>query len=207
LVFIILSQMTTHHSFNRVFNRLRATRGWGTIASMPIRRLTSLIKDAGLSKQKAPRIKAILRQIKADFGDVTLEPLRAMSDADAYSYLIGLPGVGEKSAKCVLMYSLKRKVLPVDTHGLRVSRRLGLVSEDTTLLNVHHRLEVAVPRRDRYSFHVNVIEHGRKLCLPFRPRCPVCPLKDLCPYGRSELTRNKREPTKTSSPNVSECAS
>lgn len=185
LFFILLSQMTTHHSFNRVYHRLKALGDWETIAALPPRRLKSVIKDAGLSGQKAPRMNAILKQTRADFGRPTLDPLKHMSDEDANRYLTSLPGVGTKTAKCVLMYSLKRQVLPVDTHGLRVARRLGLVSSEVTLAKVHERLESVVEREDRYAFHVNVIEHGRKVCLPLRPRCGSCPLRRVCCYARS----------------------
>lgn len=184
-MFIVLSQMTTHHSFNRVFDRLKAAGDWEAVASMPMRRLKSIIKDGGLSRQKAPRIKTILKRTLADFGRVTLDPLKAMSDEDAAAYLVSLPGVGVKTVKCVLMYSLKRQVLPVDTHGFRVARRLGLVSAETTLTEIHERLEPVVRPGDRYAFHVNVIEHGRKVCLPVRPRCILCPLKRLCAYART----------------------
>ena len=95
LVFIVLSQVTTHHSYGRVFERLRdAVSSWDDLLAMPLRRLKALIKDAGLSRQKAPRLKAIARRLTADFGRVTLDPLRRMTDEDAEEYLTSLPGVG-----------------------------------------------------------------------------------------------------------------
>lgn len=189
--------MTTHHSFNRVFDRLKGCGDWNTILKMPLRRLRSIIKDAGLSGQKGPRIRAILRQTLVDFGEVTLNPLREMSDEEAFLYLTRLPGVGIKTAKCVLMYALKRKVLPVDTHGLRVARRLGLVPVETGLAGIHDLLEAVVGPKDRYSFHVNVIEHGRKVCLPRRPRCAGCVLRHLCDYGQTSRTGAARKPEVT----------
>lgn len=127
LVFIILSQMTTFPSFERVYSRLRqAAPQWDDVLVMSLRALKQIIKDAGLSNQKAPRLKAIFARLKEDFGSVTLDPLREMKTRDAEDYLVTLPGVQRKTAKCVLMYSLQRAVLPVDTHVLRVSRRLGL---------------------------------------------------------------------------------
>jgi endonuclease III len=180
--------MTTHHSFNRVFNRLKTAGDWLSIRKMPLRKLRSLIKDAGLSHQKAPRIKAILRQVMKDFGKLTLDPLKAMNDTEAFLYLTALPGVGTKTAKCVMMYSLKRHVLPVDTHGLRVARRLGLVPSNTTLTDVHERLEPMIDPDDRYAFHVNVIEHGRKTCLAIRPRCDECILRPHCTYAMTHIT-------------------
>jgi endonuclease III len=151
---------------------------------MPLRRLKTLIKDAGLSNQKAPRIKAILRKIFKDFGAVSLKLLRNMSDTNAESYLMALPGVQKKTAKCVLMYSLGRKVLPVDTHVLRVARRLGFTQEKVISDRVHEELERAIAPKDRYRFHVNAIAHGREVCLSKAPRCEICKLKRVCQYYR-----------------------
>lgn len=185
LVFILLSLMTTGPSFNRVFDRLKAAcPSWSDVLDMPLPALEALIKDAGLSHQKGPRIQSILQRLKRDFGTITLDPLRSMSDQDAEAYLIALPGVGKKAAKCVLMYSFGRDVLPVDTHVWRVARRLGLVASDTPYSRVHEEIENAVGPGDRHAFHVTAISHGRTLCLPFRPICSSCPLRRMCPYPR-----------------------
>ncbi|MGH9895345.1 MAG: endonuclease III domain-containing protein [bacterium] len=185
VVFIILSQMTTHHSCNRVFERLKhAVPRWDNVLDMSVSELERLIHDAGLSNQKAPRISGILEKINVDFGSVTLEPLGRMSDATAERYLLGLPGVGVKSARCVLMYSLGRAVLPADTHVWRVARRLGLVADTVTYPRLHDVLHRIVRPADRYRFHVNAIPLGRKVCIAKRPRCSTCPLMWLCPTGR-----------------------
>ncbi|MBX9787505.1 MAG: hypothetical protein K2Y37_01190 [Pirellulales bacterium] len=182
LVFIVLSQMTTSKSFGRVFDRLkRAVTSWDQLVDMPVRRLKSIIKDAGLSNQKAPKLKAIMRRLRADFGVVNLDALRGMDDQAAHEYLISLPGVGTKSAKCVLMYSLGRDVLPVDTHVARLTSRLGLLASDTTTYSIHDALEAIVPPSIRYSLHVNAIVHGRTVCVATSPRCHQCPLKRACP--------------------------
>lgn len=187
LIFIILSQMTTHQSFNRVYDRLKACcESWEDVLTMPLRRLKATIKDAGLSNQKAPRIKAILKRIKADFGRLTLQVLFNLENEDAERYLTGLPGVGIKTAKCVLMYSLSRDVLPVDTHVWRVARRLGLVSEEVPYSKVHPTLEAVVPPERRYSFHVNAVLLGQQVCTAVDPNCPECPLQRMCPANRDD---------------------
>jgi endonuclease III len=187
LVFIILSQMTTHQSFERVFNRLKDfLPSWDAVCSLPLSKLKRLIKDAGLSNLKAPRIRRILQQLRSDFGCVTLEPLRGMSTSRAEDYLTGLPGVKKKTAKCVLMYSLHRQVLPVDTHVLRVARRLGLVSHRHIGDAVHAELEQVVALRDRYGFHVNTLAHGRAVCRATNPRCNLCALRSMCDYYRTQ---------------------
>jgi endonuclease III len=192
LVFILLSQMTTHHSFNRVFARLKQRAPtWTEVLAMPIHRLRALIKDAGLSNQKAPRIKAVLARVRKDFGTLTLDGLRTMSDAEATAYLTSLPGVGIKTAKCILMYSLGRAVLPVDTHVWRVARRLGVLDESVAYSRVHAVLEEVVAPVDRYSFHVNAVAHGRAKCLARFPRCDRCCLSRSCAYARAPRARTK----------------
>jgi endonuclease III len=181
LIFIILSQMTTHPSFNRVFTRLKETScSWDRLASMPLRRLKYLIKDAGLSNQKAPRIRAIVRAVIERFGRASLDELANMDDGSAERFLTSLPGVGLKTAKCVMMYSLGRHVLPVDTHVGRLGRRLGLIRPDVTRTQVHTAIEAVVEPSDRYAFHVNALSHGRRTCLPLRPRCGECNLRPYC---------------------------
>lgn len=183
LVFILLSQMTTGPSFNRVYDRLKAAYpAWKNLLEVPHRQLKTLIKDAGLSGQKAPRLQAVFQKLKQDFGAVTLQPLAQMTNEDAETYLTALPGIGLKSAKCILMYSLGRHVLPVDTHVWRVTRRLGLVDERVPYTKVHQALEAVTPARARYGLHVNGLAHGRQVCLTLRPRCGICPLRRMCAF-------------------------
>ncbi|MBX3233519.1 MAG: hypothetical protein KIT84_10985 [Labilithrix sp.] len=188
LVFIVLSQMTTHHAFNRVFARVKARLpNWEGALGLGVNRFRLLIAEAGLSYVKAPRLLRLFETLRSDFGKVTLEPLRLMTDDAAEHYLTGLPGVGVKTARCVMMYSLARQVLPVDTHVWRVAKRLGLLEEDIPYPRVHAALDEVVASADRYAFHVNAISFGRELCLPRGPRCEACPLLRLCPFGRLRL--------------------
>lgn len=173
--------MTTGPSYERVFEKLRAAvDGWHRLDLVPVERVRALIADAGLANQKAPRLVAIAERLRSDFGAVTLAPLAAMTDEQAEAYLTSLPGVGVKTAKCVLMYSLRREVLPVDTHVGRVARRLGLVPVGGPRARWPAAVEAAVPPQDRYDFHVNGLAHGRAICLALRPRCARCPLCDIC---------------------------
>jgi len=187
LFYIILSQMTTSSSFSRVFDRLKAKVGnWERLLKLRNSTLVRLIHDAGLSNQKAPRLKAIATKLKADFGAVTLAPLFQMADAEAEQYLTGLPGVGIKTAKCVLMYSLRRNVLPVDTHVARVSRRLGLLPITLkTSEAIHCHIASVVAPELRYLYHVNFIVHGREVCRAHSPKCSSCVLMRICPKARA----------------------
>ncbi len=113
----------------------------------------------------------------------TLERLNELSDEAADAYLRSLPGVGPKTAACVLLFSLRRPAFPIDTHVHRVARRLGLVRPHATAEAAHRELAPAVPPDISYSFHVGLIRHGREICKPRLPRCSACPLFDLCAAG------------------------
>ncbi|MBI4635994.1 MAG: endonuclease III [Candidatus Rokubacteria bacterium] len=183
-MFIILSQMTTHQSLRRVYDRLKAeSPTWLTVSRMSESRLGKLIGGAGLSRRRVPQLQTIPQRLQRDFGEATLEPLRLMETPAAERYLLSLPGVGPKTAKCVLMYSLGREVLPVDTHVQRVAVRLGLVPASTRYSELHDALENVVPAVDRYAFHVNAVAHGRSVCVAPVPRCHLCRLRSLCRFA------------------------
>ena len=166
LVFIVLSQMTTSPSYERVFERLKAAvPEWGILTEVSVSTVTSLIADAGLSNQRAVRLKLIADRLSRDFGEVSLAGLAGYDDETVQRYLTSLPGVGVKTAKCVMMYSMGRQVLPVDTHTGRVAVRLGLVSEGSAVM-IDRSLSAVVPADRRFDF-------PRQCCRP-RPRHVPC---------------------------------
>lgn len=182
LVYIILSTRTRDESFRDTFGQVkRAFPSWSCLTAKDLPRLERLLVPAGLGRLKARQIVAILDRLRAAFGRPTLAPLRRMTDQEAEAFLTALPGVAAKIAKCVLMYSLGREVLPVDVHVHRVAGRLGLRVKkrpDTS----QDLIEAAVPPELRYGFHVNAVAHGRAVCLPQRPRCNRCALVRWCNY-------------------------
>jgi len=182
LAYIILSTRTRDESYRGTFSRLkRAFPRWATVTPRSLPRLERILAPGGLSRLKARQILGIVERLRSLYGHPTLAPLRAMSDAEAEAFLTALPGVGAKVAKCVLMYSQDRPVLPVDVHVHRVATRLGLRTKkrpDTS----HDLIEHAVPPELRYGFHVNAIAHGRAVCLPRNPRCEMCCLSGWCEY-------------------------
>jgi endonuclease III len=182
LVFIILSNRTQDRTFRRTFLRLKAAYpSWRTVTSRSRRRIERALAPGGLGRLKTDQLVAIFGALRAAFGYPTLAPLRHLSNNEAEALLTSLPGVGPKVAKCVLMYSMDRAVLPVDVHVHRVASRLGLQVKrrpDTS----QDLIETAVPPRFRYSFHVNAVAHGRTLCLPRRPECQQCPVHRWCTF-------------------------
>jgi len=183
LVAVVLSQHTSDVNSERAFDSLRARfPDWESVRRAPTAELAEAIRSGGLATIKAVRIQRILNQILAARGELSLDFLRTLPLAEARAFLRGLDGVGPKSAACVLLFSLDQPAMPVDTHVHRVARRLGLIDARTSAEAAHEQLEAMVPPDEVYSFHVNLIQHGRAICKAPRPRCPECPVNALCPY-------------------------
>ena len=188
LIRTILSQNTSDHNSWRAFDSLLAKFGsWEAVAEGSVEDITEAIKLGGLAKVKAPRIKQILQQIQSQRGSLDLRFLKKMPVAKAKEWLQSLPGVGPKTAACVLLFSLGKPVLPVDTHIHRVAKRLGLIDSKVSAEKAHEILGEMVPARDVYQFHIHMIEHGRRVCKAQRPRCRECVLLKVCPTGQALL--------------------
>jgi endonuclease-3 len=182
LIGTILSQNTSDANSGRAFASLKASfDSWEAAASAPAEHIAWVIRSGGLSQIKAARIKQILNQIEKERGSITLDFLKSNSIAEAEDYLMSLPGVGHKTASCVLLFSLGKPSLPVDTHVLRVAKRLGLIDSRVSAERAHSLLQEQVPPSKVYQFHLHLIEHGRRICHPRRPRCDRCILMGICP--------------------------
>ena len=187
LIQTILSQNTSDRNSGRAFELLLATfSSWEDIANAEIGEIASSIRAGGLGEVKARYIKRVLEEIRRKRGGLELEFLRQLPLDEARDWLRQLPGVGMKTASCVLLFSLEIPALPVDTHIFRVAKRLGLVDPKASVEQAHRLLGSIVPPDDVYQFHVLVIEHGRKVCKAQRPRCHQCVLRGLC-AGYGEL--------------------
>lgn len=184
LIFIILTTMTQYGPMEIFDDLQRAFPSWqGLLDSDADERLRTVIARGGLVNQKAPQILAIARHLRDDFGHVTLDPLRDLGDAECEAYLCSLPRVGKKVARCVMMYSLGRDVLPVDAHVLRVSKRIGLLPSGVSWAKAHDAIEDVVAPELRYALHVGLVRHGREVCTYRNPKCAACILhaNTLCP--------------------------
>jgi len=185
LIRTILSQNTNDVNRDRAYASMWDAFGsWAAIAAAPEVRLAEAIRPGGLADIKAPRIQNALRAIFDRSGSFDLGFVCALPLHDADSWLQSLPGVGPKTAACVLLFSCGRPVMPVDTHIHRVSRRLGLVPDRTSANAAHALLTSLIPPEIIYPLHINLIRHGRRTCRAGRPQCASCVLLDLCPHGR-----------------------
>ncbi len=188
LVGTVLSQHTSDVNSSRAFAGLKARfPAWEQVAHAPGEEIEDAIRCGGMARQKARRIKEILDAIDEREGRFDLSRLQHLDDPAAESYLNSLPGVGPKTAACVLAFSMGRAAFPVDTHVHRVVTRLGWVPAGATAEKAYRLLAPRVPADIRYDLHLALIVHGRTVCLPRRPRCEECVLLDLCPYGQATV--------------------
>jgi endonuclease-3 len=196
LVLTILSQNTNDGNSGRAFVRLlEAFPTWDAVADASLPELIAAIQPGGLAPTKAPRIQAVLRDVRERAGGgYDLSFLADLPLEEARAWLRGLHGVGPKTAACVLMFALGRPAMPVDTHVFRVAQRLALIPERAgraamTPEKAHELLEAAVAPEDFYAFHIGLIKHGRRVCTAQRPRCAECVLRDLCPSAAKGIAR------------------
>jgi endonuclease-3 len=183
LVATVLSQHTSDTNSERAFAQLKAKFPvWEQVADAPVDDVADAIRCGGIADQKARRIQQLLTAIEEREGSIDLSRLHGLDDAAVDDYLRSLPGVGPKTAACVIVFSMGRPAFPVDTHIHRMARRLGWVPANATADRTHHILAACVPPAIKYDLHVAMITHGRTVCRAQQPRCDMCVLRDLCAY-------------------------
>ncbi|MFP4200964.1 MAG: endonuclease III domain-containing protein [Bacillota bacterium] len=181
LVVTMLSQASNDAGTRKVYRAMRERfPTWESVATAPHSDLVDVLRSGGLAEGKAQNIQATLKRIRSDFGDYSLRALRSWDDQEVYDYLTGLPGVGPKTAACVLLFALGREAFPVDTHVARISRRLGLVPKNYDPARIQAHLEPLIPRGHSLPLHLNLLEHGRKTCHARKPNCTACILSERC---------------------------
>lgn len=182
LVFTILSQNTTDANADRALTGLRKRfPSWEKVAAAPPGKIADAIRTGGLADTKARYIRETLAGILREKGNLSISFLKQMGDGDAMAYLTSFTGVGVKTAACVLLFALGRPVMPVDTHVFRVTKRLDFLGPRATRLSAHRILAAITPPPDVYSFHINLVKHGRQVCKAGRPLCGRCVIEPLCP--------------------------
>jgi len=188
LVYTVLSQNTADVNTDRTYAALRRRfPTWSELRDAPVGEVESVIAPGGLSHVKAPRIVKILEALSPGGGEPDLSALDDLDDDEALSFLQSLPGVGPKTAACVLLFALGRPAMPVDTHVHRVAGRLGLLDPGVGAEAAHGVLTaMAGPAAaDIYAAHVDLVRHGRRVCHARRPACDGCPLSGICPSAGS----------------------
>ena len=189
LVLIMLSGRTPERRYLATFRELRQRYpSWDDLLNAPTDELASIIRYCGLEKRKASDLKLVLSRVREEFGKLSLDSLADWDDGQAEAFLTSLPGVGLKSARCILMYSLDREVFPIDVHVWRVFKRLGLTEGGRVPTDRQaNAVQDVVPSDLRYTLHVNLVAHGREVCRPRDPACGRCPILEHCSFGRDRL--------------------
>jgi endonuclease III len=204
IVATVLSQHTSDINSERAFAQLKSSfPTWDQVADAPAALVADAIRCGGIADQKARRIQQILAAIEEREGRISLDRLVDLDDVAVETYLESLPGVGPKTAACVLTFAMGRAAFPVDTHVHRQAVRLGWIPAKTTADKAHRLLTPLIPPDLRYDLHVALITHGRTVCRAQRPRCDACVLLDLCAYG-SAAVRESSAAVRESSADVRE---
>jgi endonuclease-3 len=183
LVSTILSQNTNDTNRDRAYTALRFRfPTWEAVRDAPQNEVIDAIRPAGLANQKGPRIQAVLQEISAETGRLSLDFLKDLPTEEARNWLLKFNGVGPKTAAIVLQFSLGKPAFPVDTHIYRVSGRIGLRPSNMNVEQSHTFLAGLLPPDSYYAAHLNLIRLGREVCQARQPRCSACPVNSLCDY-------------------------
>jgi endonuclease III len=183
LVLTVLSQSTNDRNRDVAYLRLRERLpSWADVRDAPVAEVEEAIRPGGISKVKSARLKQILAALPcAPDGEPKLDWLADEPLPAARAFLVALPGVGRKTAACVLLFALGRREVPVDTHVSRVAERLHLLRAGAPFEELHDSMLALTPPGQELELHVNLLRHGRRWCHARRPECPACPLARLCP--------------------------
>ena len=183
LILTVLSQSTNDRNRDVAYLGLRERfSSWAEVRDAPLSEVELAIRPGGISRVKSQRIQAILREISAHgSGEVSLEDLSRVPLAQAREELTSLPGVGRKTAACVLLFALGLREVPVDTHVSRVAIRLGLLPAGASFEELHDRMLALTPPGEELELHVNLLRHGRRTCFARSPACGRCALARMCP--------------------------
>ncbi|HEY2398487.1 MAG TPA: DNA lyase [Solirubrobacteraceae bacterium] len=180
LILTVLSQSTNDRNRDVAYLRLRERFPlWEQLRDAPLDEVEEAIRPGGISKVKSARIQAILRAISER--ELSLDWLPAVPLAQARDYLVALPGVGRKTAACVLLFAYGLRDVPVDTHVSRVGMRLGLLRDGAPFEELHDQMLAMTPPGQELELHVNLLRHGRRTCHARSPACTECALARMCP--------------------------
>lgn len=182
LIYTVLSQNTSDVNSQHAFSSLSDTfKTWEELASADEAKIEKAIRGGGLFRIKAVRIKEILQGIKKEKGSLGLDFLNEMELEQARAWLRKFPGVGPKTAACVMLFSMGKPAFPVDTHVHRLARRLGLAPLKSTPEQTALVLEKITPKKYIYQLHVHLVQHGRRICHARKPELDNCILEQICP--------------------------
>lgn len=181
LIRTILSQNTNDKNSDRAFESLRERFPvWEEVLNADSEEVADAIRTGGLANQKSVRIQGVLEWLKESYGELSLDFICDMETEEAIKLLSKLKGVGLKTINVMLCFSCGKDVFPVDTHILRITKRLELVPANATADKAHEIMGKLFPEGKSFSLHMNIIKFGRTVCHARKPECQGCPLMKHC---------------------------
>ena len=181
LILTILSQNTNDNNSGRAYANLRELfPSWEEVLEADAEDIADVIRVGGLANQKSVSIKGVLEWLENTRGELNLDFICGMEPEEAVEALLELKGVGLKTINVMLCFACGKDVFPVDTHILRITKRLGLVPVKATADKAHEIMGQLFPENKAFSLHVNMIEFGRAICHARKPECEGCPLIEHC---------------------------
>lgn len=188
LIETILSQNTNDQNRDKAYQRLKIRfPHWEDVLETRIKSIVSAIRPGGLAEQKARRILEILRWIKEREGRLSLSFLTKMDSEEIKKTIGALKGIGPKTLHCLLLFGLGREAFPVDTHILRIGKRVGFIPEPTNAEKAHEWMAPLIPKKKSLSLHLHLIRFGRSICKAKSPSCNICFLNKECSQFRVNL--------------------
>jgi len=189
IFYIMLSARTTDSQYRRSYGTLRSRfPTLHALANAELTDIASCIADSGLANKRAAHIRNMAAAL-LQFGEDVSERIRDMSALDVYEFLVSLPGMGPKSAFCVMMFSLGHDVFPVDVNVQRIAARVGAIRTGIKHYQAQQLLPPLMPEGRSKEMHIGMVVHGRRVCLPRIPRCGACAIADLCKTGLNWANR------------------
>jgi len=186
LVETILSQNTTDKNSARAFSNLKKEfPSWERLLKTNPRKIQKVIHSGGLPGIKARRITHVLSEIKRMRGKLEIGFLREMPAEEAMQFLRSIKGIGPKTAAVLLLFHFNKPLMPLDTHNLRVAKRLGIIPQKMSSEKAHELMNRLVPDEEKKSLHINFIIHGRRICTARNPKCAICVINSLCDYYKA----------------------
>ena len=191
LMLTVLSQNTNDVNRDKAYHTLRSRfPTWNDVMEADVKEIAGAIRIAGLANQKSQRMQEILRWIHRQYGALNLDGICEMNPQEVIKTFCQLKGIGIKTISVVLAFSCGVDIFPVDTHVHRLCNRIGLVKPSTKAAEkTFEQMQDRVPAGKAFSFHINLIQHGRTICRARKPLCDRCPLQEICDYRAENKKR------------------
>ena len=177
LIGTILSARTKDESTTRIVKELfKVYKNSKQLANAKIKDVEKIIKSIGFYHVKAKRIIDVAKIIETKYKGIVPDNLEK---------LIELPGVGRKTANCVLVYAYEKPAIPVDIHVHRISNRLGLVQTKNPEDSEFELMKI-IPKKFWLDINDTFVMYGQNICKPISPMCHVCKIKNSCKYYKTK---------------------